>query len=32
LLGIGIAVLIGAIEPHEHEPEKPVGVEMQGNP
>lgn len=30
LLGIGIAVLIGMIEPHEHEPAKPPAVEMQG--
>ncbi|HXS67702.1 MAG TPA: ZIP family metal transporter [Candidatus Polarisedimenticolia bacterium] len=29
MLGIGIAVLIGVIEPHEHEPGKPAGVEMQ---
>ncbi len=29
LLGIGVAILIGAIEPHEHAPEKPAGVEMQ---
>jgi len=26
LLGIGVAVLIGAIEPHEHDESKPVGV------